>query len=478
MHNQKESKDKFIKQLAGFSIGPIVNAFIGFASVPITTWFLIPEELGKASMYTIAVEFLSTIIYLGLTRSYPREYYSSKNREKLLFNCVFIPFLLSIFILLLSLLFMNPISKLLFNDFSLLGIILFSITMPIKVTESFAFNLIRMQEKAKLFSLFQILKKVISFVLLVLFFTLITPTYHAVIISSVGSTLVMAIAQILNEKEVWLKALKSKPDLNILKKVLAYGLPLVPAAGLTWIFMSFDKIALRNFSNFKEIGYYSGAFKVISLLNILKKSFVSFWIPTSQRWFQQNENISKFKKVSDSLMSVFVSISALVIISRKIIFYLLSSKYLPSSNVFPFLLFIPIIGTVSQTTSIGIQFKRKNQYEIYTSLIAAAVNVIGNYLLVPIYGAVGAGISTCISYVLYFYIRSLFSAKVWKGIGLKSHTINLGLLLTLSFTTLLSQNNIFIEIGITLALLLYNIKNYTYIYKSLIGILKKRKSKK
>ena len=49
------------------------------------------------------------------------------------------------------------------------------------------------------------------------------------------------------------------------------------------------------------------------------------------------------------------------------------------------------------------------------SIIAFVVNLIGNYLLVPAYGASGAAVSTAWSFFVFFIIRTEFSCYVWRG---------------------------------------------------------------
>lgn len=43
-----------IKKIGAFSIGPIVGAFLGLITIPLITYFISPEEYGRASMFTLA----------------------------------------------------------------------------------------------------------------------------------------------------------------------------------------------------------------------------------------------------------------------------------------------------------------------------------------------------------------------------------------------------------------------------------------
>ena len=75
---------------------------------------------------------------------------------------------------------------------------------------------------------------------------------------------------------------------------------------------------------------------------------------------------------------------------------------------------MPIMYTISETTVIGINFNKKQEKHIYISLVSSIVNIIGNIVLVPMIGVVGAGISTGLSYILFFIMRTNISLKYYK----------------------------------------------------------------
>ena len=475
--NTTENKDNFVKTLLSFSIGPIVNIFIGFISVLTTTWFLFPQELGKAAMYTTSIEIISSVVFLGQLRAHAREYNNETNKSHLLYNILIIPLILSIFVTIAGIIFRNEISIFLFGEYSILSMVLFSITLPIKVIERFAASIIRMEGKGKLYSFHQILQKIVSFSILLGFFLLISPTYHAVIMASIGSLFVNSISQIYFMRKMWKNMFKQQLDLDLIKKMLRFGIPLVPVAGLMWVFNSADKLMIRYFSDFNQLGFYSGAFKIIALLNVIKKSFVDFWSPTSYKWYKSGESIKKFQKVSNYLMSLFMLLTSNMIIFKDIIFKLLSAKYIPSADVFPFLMFIPMMTTMSEATMVGIQFKRKTHYQIYAAIIVAIFNIVGNFLLVPRFGAIGASISTGFSYILFFYIRTYLSNKVWENIKLTHYTINIFLLIIMASLSILKTRILFAEIIIYIIIIFFNLTILRDILSIAIKTIKKRGTK-
>nr|WP_228722354.1 polysaccharide biosynthesis C-terminal domain-containing protein [Acinetobacter indicus] len=80
--------------------------------------------------------------------------------------------------------------------------------------------------------------------------------------------------------------------------------------------------------------------------------------------------------------------------------------------------------TLSETTAVGIALTRKTKLSMLASVGAMLVNLLGNYLLVPKYGAIGATASTAFAFWCFFILRTEFSKLVWRKIPvLKSYTI-------------------------------------------------------
>ncbi len=48
------------------------------------------------------------------------------------------------------------------------------------------------------------------------------------------------------------------------------------------------------------------------------------------------------------------------------------------------------------------------------------INLLGNWWLIPIYGAAGAAVSTCVSFWVFFIMRTEFASYVWRPIPRKS----------------------------------------------------------
>ena len=86
------SVNSLLKKFGAFSLGPIISSFLGFLTVPLVTFFITPEEYGKASMFTVVQGMVSMFVYLGMDQAFIREFNNYRNNlAKLLSNAIVIP---------------------------------------------------------------------------------------------------------------------------------------------------------------------------------------------------------------------------------------------------------------------------------------------------------------------------------------------------------------------------------------------------
>ena len=161
-----------IKKLGAFSIGPIAAAFLGFLTVPLITYFITPEEYGKASMFTLAQGIASMLVYFGLDQAFVREFHVYKDKlNALLSNAIFVPLFFVSVLGIIIIINANWMSRILFDSSNeKIAVYMLSIMLPFMVIENFAFLTIRMNEKGLQYSLSTISLKVLVLIITVLLF--------------------------------------------------------------------------------------------------------------------------------------------------------------------------------------------------------------------------------------------------------------------------------------------------------------------
>jgi O-antigen/teichoic acid export membrane protein len=406
---------EFIKSFFQFSIGQWIAALISFITTPITTWLIIPEEFGRASMFTLAFNLLLNVALLGADQSFVRMFYerSEDKRRDLLWDS-FVPSLSVGFVVFVVIgIFWRELSFVLFGDYNhFLPIFLLGVTIIIGILERFSTLAVRMKKRGIAFSTLRVINGVTNAVFTILYALFVSRSFYAVIVGLFFSHIVTALLAIFFERELWFG--KFKVDFRSIKAIVRYGLPFVPTFLITWLFQSIDRLALRNYSDFTEIGLYSAAFKVVAVMNLIQVGFTTFWVPVSYESYEKEpQSKGIFEKTSVFIAAIMFVLGLLIVVFKDVIFLLLESSYRQAAGISSFLILMPIMVTVDYVTGQGINFKKKTYWHTVRAIISAGVNVFGNLMLVPVYGAKGAALSTGLSYIVFFSINAYISQKLY-----------------------------------------------------------------
>ncbi len=415
---------KFFKSIGSFSLGPIVGAILSFLTVPIITHFISPDEYGKASMFILAQSTVSTVIYLGMDQSFVREFNLMKdNLQKLLVNAMIIPLSLSLIVGLGSIILSDKVSRILFGTYNeKMAVTALALLLPFMVIETFSLLKIRMEERGLLYSMFTIILKAIVLVLTVILFLSYEKSFRSVVYAAaMGEILTGMILYFVVIRKY--KFQRTLLDSKLQYRMLKFGLPLVPAFAVGWILTSMDKVMLRTMCTYDELGLYSAAFKIVSVLSVLQACFTLYWTPVAYRWYQEEKPGSQYEFVSKIIAILMTGVCLGVLLFKEVVAIILGSSFRDAINIFPFLLLFPVLYTLSETTGIGIGFKRKTGYNIVVTLIAGASNIALNYMLIPVFNGAGAAIATGLSYIAFFWGRTLISRKLWHKFDLKIYLV-------------------------------------------------------
>jgi len=447
----------FFKKFSQFAIGPIFGALISLITIPITTYFISPTELGRASMFTLAQSLMMSFLYLGLDQAYTREFNVNDDKDNLLLNAMMYPLLLSVIVALVFIVNGRFFSEILFEgEFYRIPTYLTGLMAIFIVFERFLLLRLRMEERALEFSLRTIMTKIITLVMTIVFVTMIRRDFIAIVFST-------ALGQILGDLILFARyrdmfSLRAfKYDIVLQKQLWKFGLPIMISVGIGSVLTSFDRVSLRMWSDFYQLGLFTAAGRVIALLTIIQTMFTTFWIPTAYRWYEEKKDMAHYKIVSDSLLAILSIGFILLLTFKSLLVLLINYEYREAIYFIGFLSFFPLMYTLSETTTLGIVFSRKSYLNIYVSLISIVPNIILNVFLVPYLGAKGAAIGSAVSYIFFFLGRTYFSFREWGGFSIRKHLITIVLMFGLALLN--TQSSMYVYIGNILSLVIVSIIN-------------------
>lgn len=388
---------------------------VSLVTVPITTRLLMPQEFGKSALFTVGVALLIRLVLLGADQAFVRKYYEQANRQalrKLLWNSLYTPLALAFAVLLLIYAFRAEVANYLIEENDLRVAYMLMATTLVGFLDTFSINAVRMAKKATAYSVINIIRSLVNVGGLIAYALWVEPTFYAIIYSVFLGHLVCLIYGIWLERDIWQPQLKI--DWLEIKELLSFGMPYVPTFLLIWLLQGMDKIAIKQFSDFQELGLYNAAFKLVAVINVAKVGFIDFWIPTSLEHFEKNKDDRGFYARMALMVSLIAIILSLgVLAASPLLINFLGAEYREALYIMPFLLFVPIMNLFSELTGRGIGFMKKTKFNMYASFFAVVVNLGLNYALVPSWGAVGAATATAVAYYVFFVSKTFFSQRLF-----------------------------------------------------------------
>lgn len=407
--------NKFLKHFLVIGSGTFISMIIGFLTAPIITRMVSPIEYGQYSIFTMYANMALMVLCLGLDQSLVRFFYEKETdqyRRELLFKCLKYPLVIT-FLLIIIICILSVFGWFEFELGSLLLSLLCVYTM-IQVIYRFSLLLIRLQYKSKLYSILGILQKSVYVILVLAFIYIgVFSDVISLAIATILSTLVCMIISIVAEKQLWNIREIKKDECKITKnELLRYAYPYIFSMGVTTLFQCIDKISLNYYCSYEEVGIYSSTMTLVHVFSIVQTTFNILWAPMAIEHYTKNKEDVSFYQQGNQIITVIMFFMGFSLILCKDIFsLLLGAEYREAAYILPFLIFNPIMYTISETTVNGLVFMKKSNMQVLVSIGACVTNIIGNILLVPQLGCRGAAISTGISYIVFFTLRTVLSNR-------------------------------------------------------------------
>ncbi|MBP0048090.1 oligosaccharide flippase family protein [Marinobacterium sp. AK62] len=405
------------RKVAAFAIGPISSVLLGLITLPIITWFFSQEDVGRMAMLQVTIGFSTLLFSLGLDQAYVREFHEVYNKPALLKRAM-LPGLSILFVTLLVLLsFGGMLAGWLFERGEWHLSLLIAAVLLAAFISRFLSLVLRMNEQGLAFSMSQLLFKLVLLAIIggyVLLGADTSLTY--LMVANTAAFVFVCMVFAFNTRTEWIAGITATIDRQHLKQMLRFGLPLILGGVAYWGLTAIDKVLLRSLASFEELAIYSVAVSFAGAATILQSVFSTVWAPTVYKWASNGEGLDNVHKVSRYMLCLVVMMFCAAGLLSWIVNLFLPASYVEVQWVLVACLGAPLLYTLSETTVVGIGISRRSSFAMLAALIAFAVNLVGNWLMIPLYGAAGAAVSTCISFWIFFILRTEFSIYLWKPI--------------------------------------------------------------
>ncbi len=191
----------------------------------------------------------------------------------------------------------------------------------------------------------------------------------------------------------------SRPEL---RKMLVYGMPLVPTAIAIWALALLDRLLLGWLSNLSEVGQYAVANRISGVLFLLVTGFALAFGPYVLSIYSEDPELEKVVR-GKTLTYVTIGLSlgalCLTLFAREMLMVAAPSFDEAYKAVGPLSLGVLAVG-ISSVVMAGISISRRTIYLALLAGIGVVVNVAFNLILIPPFGMLGAAFATAAAYGL------------------------------------------------------------------------------
>ena len=204
----------------------------------------------------------------------------------------------------------------------------------------------------------------------------------------------------------------SRPEAG---RMLRYSAPLVPSTLCSWIINISDRYLIALLIGSAATGIYAVSNKVPNILMNVAGIFTSAWQLSALAEQPKAEKERFFSNVYAVYSAIaFVTASGVILTAR------LSTRLLAAPEYYEAWRYVPVLTLATTFACLGsflssiYMVEQRSTATLVTTMLGAACNLAGNFFLIPLWGSMGAAVSTLFSYILIFTVRALHTRSMLR----------------------------------------------------------------
>jgi O-antigen/teichoic acid export membrane protein len=213
------------------------------------------------------------------------------------------------------------------------------------------------------------------------------------------------------------------PDKKEIKAILTLSLPLIPHVLGSIIIAISDRLFIEKMVSLEMVGIYSVGYMFGMVVMLFTDAFIKAWNP----WFfknmtdptpEQKRTIVKYSYLY--IATIFVLAILISFVAGILLPYVVDEKYQSAKQ---FILWIAIGYAFQGIYKIFFPYLvhlNRTSFLAFSTVTAAIINLILNYVLIEKYGAIGAAYATiiafCVSGFLVFWYQKRMIEMPWTKV--------------------------------------------------------------
>lgn len=396
---------------AAYTAASIFSKLIAVALLPLYTRYLTKTDYGEAEVLFAAVVAASIVIRLGVIEAVLRFYYKAgEDPDEVVATSFAALFWFGTAAALVALPFAGPISEaLLVHSAPELARIAIGGLWVLTLHE-YLLTLFRLEERARAFFLVTIANVLAAIALTIVLVVGEGEGARGLLLGSYvsGAAFVLGLIVVHRRRlSLWI-------DRALLRRMLRFGLPTMPAELSLYALNFVDRIIILRSLGAAEAGLYSLAVKFAQAVNVLVRGFQLAWPPLAYSIRDDDEA----RRAYAAVVTWFLAACAFVVVGMW-----LFSRWIARTLAAPeFFQSYEAVGLVSTAVTLYALYMvqlvilgrtGRTEFNFPATGAALVVNVALNLILVPPLGIVGAGIALVASYLVVVALMYAFTQRLF-----------------------------------------------------------------
>ena len=454
---------RFIKDTGIYGLSNILSKGISIILVPFYTRVLTPDDYGIIDILAVFYAIVAVTVPLEITQAvaiFLSDDNYSENGDRYTNNKIIVSstaFFLTLFcfsfFLILSLIFSGPVALILLDDNSKVNIYqVASIHMFLTGLFYFVQNQLRWLLRPVKVAIVSITYTILSIALTIYFILISNFGVIGVFWAYVISAFIGFILGFYYSRDCY----KFVFSFRKLKDMLKFSYPLVPSSVGVFFLNYTQRIIIKGIMTLGDLGLFGIASRLSSFINLAFQSIQGALIPLIYQRYKEKTTPESLRKMFNYLSFILFSCFIAISFFAKEIMILLTTPVFYSAYILVPFLFISEIFEGMKSFAVGLAIKKKTKTIALINLIGGTFTVGLSFLLIYLWGLLGAAIAISIKSISLFILQMIYSQKEYHvSYDFKKIVIACILAIVLIFVVYISGSIKYIQFIKVVVIILY-----------------------
>jgi O-antigen/teichoic acid export membrane protein len=278
------------------------------------------------------------------------------------------------------------------------------------------YNLLRMQRKAKRFAVLRVLNVAINVCLNIILVAYLKMGLMGIVIAGITSSFLA----VLGVMPIIMQWLRIKFDTELSKEMMRFGVPTMPSAFSGMMLQVADRPIMTSIAGADMTGLYQANYRLGIPMMMLVAVFEFAYKPFYLSHHEDEDSPQLFARIFTYFMIIACAVYLLISLFIKDIVQLsfggislIHESYWQGLGIIPIILAAYIWNGIATNMALGMHVSKKTVWLPIATGIAAIVNIILTFVLVPILGIYGGAWATFIAYAVSAIILWYISSRLY-----------------------------------------------------------------